>query len=462
MFTYSLDTGTRTALYDQVYRHIKRDILSGRLHAFERLPSKRALSQHLKISVVTVENAYAQLIAEGYVYSEEKRGYFVSPIEQSGLQPAPAAPVIEAPPEKRFILDIRANRMDPKNFPFSVWSKITRSVLSRQDVRILEPVPYNGVLELRQAIADYLFRFRGIGIHPEQVVVGAGTEYLYGLLVQLLGREHTFAVENPGYLKIQHIYAANGVSYRCIDLDEDGVSMDGLRKSGAAIVHLSPSHHFPTGIITSIGRRWELLNWAKEDPNRYIIEDDYDSEFRFTGRPIPTMQSIDPAERVVYINSFSKTIAPSIRISYLILPPHLAERFYRDFGFYACTVSSFEQYTLAEFIREGHFESHISRMKKFYREQRNRVISAIEQSPLADRATIYEKDAGLHFLLRLDTDKSDWTIFEAAEAAGIRLAFMTDYLSKPSAQYDHMLVVNYSGIDIDAFTGALKILADTL
>lgn len=462
MLTYALKGGRSPALYDQLYRCIKNDILCGRLCADEKLPSKRSLAEHLKVSVVTIESAYAQLVAEGYVYSLEKRGYYVSPLEQS-VPPEPPAEFLPDEAESApCFLDLRTNRIDPQFFPFSVWSKITRSVLSRQDVGLLNPIPYNGVLELRKAIAEYLYRFRGIEVAPVQIVIGAGTEYLYGLLVQLLGRNRMYAVEDPGYPKIRHVYSANGVAYCGLPLDEEGVCTGALRKSGAEIVHLSPSHHFPTGIVTSIGRRRELLNWAMEQPGRYIIEDDYDSEFRFSGRPIPTLQSIDHSERVIYMNSFSKTIAPSIRISYMILPPHLAKRLREDFGFYSCTVSGFEQYTLAEFIQSGHFESHISRMKKLYRERRNRMIALIQASPLAGRSAIYEKDAGLHFLLHLDTGRSDADLSRAAENAGIRLAFMKDYQMHPTELYQHTVIVNYSGMDIGRFSEALSVLAQLL
>ena len=461
MLTYSRDPQASTALYDQLYRAIREDILAGRLTANSRLPSKRSLAQHLKISVVTVETAYGQLIAEGYVYAREKSGYFVSPVDRPGIRPALPAPSLPEETKENWILDLRANRMDPSCFPFSVWSKITRNVLSRQDVSLLEPVPYNGIYELRRALSDYLHRFRGIDVDPGQIVIGAGTEYLYSLLIQLLGRDKRYGVENPGYPKIRRIYNANGVDNVGISLDEEGISIPALRSSGAQILHLSPSHHFPTGIVTPIGRRQELLHWAQERPDRYIIEDDYDSEFRFTGKPIPTMQSIDHGHRVVYINSFSKTIAPSIRISYLILPPLLAERFHREFSFYSCTVSSFEQYTLADFISGGYFERHISRMKKLYRERRNAIIQAILESPLAPYVTILEKDAGLHFLLQLSLDVPEETVRAACKQRGFRLGFLSDYTDGSMTAAPNTLVINYSGIDPEQFRRVLEHLTET-
>lgn len=211
-----------------------------------------------------------------------------------------------------------------------------------------------------------------------------------------------------------------------------------------------------------IGRRQELLAWASEAEERYIIEDDYDSEFRFSGRPLPTMQSIDPGGRVIYTNTFSKSLAPSIRISYMVLPPALMERFWRTLSFYSCTVTSFEQYALARFLSEGHFERHINRMKKYYRAERDALISAIERSPLAGRAEILEQDAGLHFLLRVRTEKSDATLSEEAQAAGIRLSFLSEYQNGPARAETHEIVVNYSGLDAARLDEAFERLAEIL
>ena len=234
---------------------------------------------------------------------------------------------------------------------------------------------------LRQAIAAHLRQFRAMEVTAEQIIVGAGTEVLYNLLVQLLGRDRLYGVEDPGYGKIAHIYRAAGAEVTALPLDEAGVSAEALRRSDADVVHISPSHHYPTGLVMPIARRQELLRWAQEVPARIILEDDYDSEFRFVGRPIPTLFSVSENQRVIYLNTFSKTIAPSIRISYMILPPRLLARYREKLGFYACTVSSFEQYTLARFLEQGRYEQHLNRMKTRYRQKRDAVIDAIRRSP---------------------------------------------------------------------------------
>lgn len=461
MLTYTFDMQGKPCLYEQLYGFIKADILQGNLKAGERLPSKRKLAENLNVSVITVENAYGQLIAEGYLRSQEKRGYFVAEVDES-LPPPEASATLCVPDEPDYFMDFKSNHIRQEHFPFSVWAKMMRGCLLEQDKALLQPQKYNGVPELRTAIADYLYHVRGMSVHPEQILIGSGTEYLYNLLIQLLGRDKIYGVEDPGYRKIASIYQVNDTQYRPIRIDRWGLSVRQLRKTDVDVIHISPSHHFPTGIVTPITRRQELLRWANECGGRYIIEDDYDSEFRFTGRPIPTLFSIDEGEKVIYVNTFSKTIAPSIRISYMILPSSLLEEYRKKLGFYACTVPSFEQYTLAKFISGGNFERHISRMKKQYRIQRDEVIHIIRESPLAEKSTIYEEDAGLHFLMRLDTHLPDDVLKQRALEQSVRIACLSDYVYQQTPSYDHVLVINYTGIDTKKLPEALQRLANIL
>ncbi len=461
MLTYTLDKGAGVSLYEQLYRCVKEDILSGRLAAGEKLPSKRALAAHLEISVITVKNAYEQLMAEGYLSGVEKRGYFVSSVlpPVTAAPPAPQETAVE-PEERQWFLDLVTNSIDAEDFPFTVWARLMRQTILERGTGLLHSTPPQGAWALRRAIAAHLRQFRGMDAGAEQIIVGAGTEVLYTLLVQLFGRERIYGVEDPGYGKIARIYRSNGAAVAAIPLDDAGLSAEELRRSGADVVHISPSHHYPTGRVMPITRRQELLHWAQERPERIILEDDYDSEFRFVGRPIPTLFSIDGGEQVVYLNTFSKTIAPSIRISFMVLPRHLLADFQEKLGFYACTVSAFEQYTLASFLSGGYYEKHLSRMRKHYRQKRDAVIGAVRQSPLADRATITEEDAGLHFLLRLDGAPPDDVLRREAEARGVRLAMLSDYYQQPEDAPQHVLVVNYTGIDIEKLPAALERLAE--
>ena len=445
MLTYSMEDRGGLPLYEYLYQRIRTDILEGTLSAGERLPSKRALAEHLRISVITVENAYQQLEAEGYVYTLPKRGFFVSPVDRvpaaaapASISPEPAAPV--------WRLDLSRNRADTSRFPVATWARLTRQVLS--EGVFLAPAPHQGLLELRQAIADDLRDFKGMAVRPEQIVIGAGAEYLYLLLAQLLapGGNAVFAVEDPGYPKIRQVYGKYGVRCRPVPLDQQGMDLEALAASGAAVAHISPAHHYPTGLVTPIGRRQALLRWA-EDRGGYIIEDDYDSEFRFTGRPIPTLQSIDSGGRVIYMNTFSQTISPSMRVGFMVLPPRLLEQYRRELDFYACTVPVLDQHILARFLSGGHYEQHLSRMRKEYRTRRSAVIEAFQSSAFAHRVTFSEQEAGLHFLLRLNTPQSDKALRQKAERLGVKLAFLSEYAASPDPAYAHTLVVNYGGLE---------------
>ena len=319
--------------------------------------------------------------------------------------------------------------------------------------KLLLPLHNQGSPVLRAAIAAHLADFRGMQVDPGNILIGAGTDFLYNLLIQLLGRDKTYAVEDPGYGKIRHIYAAGGVRCIAVPLDESGVRPDCL--GAARVLHISPSHHFPTGRVTPVARRQALLDWANA-ADGYIIEDDYDSEFRFDAHPMPAMYALDRSGRVIYMNTFSRTLAPSIRISYMILPPVLMERFRRELRFYSGTVSSFEQYTLARFLERGHFEKHINRMRKFYRQRRNRVVSALMNCPLADRLTIREEDAGLHFLLKVDTQLSDEALTDLCARAGIRIRALSSYYHGPVPPEDlRCLVVNYAALREESLEHAL-------
>ena len=458
MLTYAMEDRGGLPLYEYLYRCIRRDILSGALAAGEQLPSKRALAEHLRLSVITVEGAYSQLEAEGYVYTRPKQGFFVCPVQQVPEPPRPAViPPEPVPPVWK--LDLARNQADSSRFPAATWARLTRQVLSEGS--FLTPGPHQGLYALRRAIADDLRARKGMTVSPEQVVIGAGAEYLYILLAQLLGRQSVVAVEDPGYPKIRQVYRKYGVSCRPIPLDRHGMDPASLAASGATAVHLSPNHHYPTGTITTIGRRQTLLRWA-EDQDATIIEDDYDSEFRFAGRPIPALQSIDTGGRVVYMNTYSQTISPSMRMGFMVLPPRLLERYRRELGFYACAVPVLDQHVLARFLSGGYYEQHLSRMRKEYRTRRDAVLAAFRSSPFAGRVTISEQGAGLHFLLRLDTALDDETLRQRAESLGVRLAFLSEYSTDPREAYAHTLVVNYGGLEPEHLAETMSLLAEVL
>lgn len=462
--TYSFENRGQQSLYEYLYRQIKNDILSGALKSGEKLPSKRALSKNLNVSTITVENSYNQLMAEGYLYSVPKSGFYVSDITS-------LKPLETLRPERRqkkeiatsdYYADFANNSTLADTFPFATWSKLNRMTMSDYAKELMMRSPSGGILPLRETIADYLYQFRGMLVEPEQIIVGAGTEYLYGIIIQLLGRDKVYAVEDPGYQKITRIYEANNVICVHVPMDKNGVNMNALTATEADILHISPSHHFPTGIITPVSRRYELLSWASQDEQRYIIEDDYDSEFRLTGKPIPSLQSIDSAGKVIYMNTFSKSLSSTIRISYMVLPKALADRYSQELNFYACTVSNFDQYTLYQFIEKGYMEKHINRMRNYYRVQRDNLLNCIRSQKHFNKVKIKEENAGLHFLLEIDTPYSDEELIKRIAKQGIHISCLSQYFHDKKRAKEHTLIINYSGIQPELIQTAVQKLFDGL
>ena len=452
MLTYSFNKKKGESLYEYLYNCIKNDILCGNLLPDEKLPSKRAFAANHGISIATVENTYGQLMAEGYIYSKQKSGFYVSPIQGQITAKKIPSDLIKNTNilSDSHSINLIKNHTNPEHFPFSVWAKLTRQVLNEEHQKLLTTPPPGGVMELRNAIAKHLFDFRGITVSPKQIIIGAGTEYLYGLIVQLLGRDKIYGLENPCSKKIKLIYESLGVKVASLDMDNEGVRLSPDNLTLPDIIQISPSHHFPTGIVTSISRRYGLLEWANESENRYIIEDDYDSEYRLQGRPIPSLFSIDATDKVIYFNTFTKSLASTIRISYMVLPMPLLDIFYKKLSFYACTVSNFEQYTLAKFINAQYFEKHINRMRNHYRDLRDRLINQIGESPLGEISEISEENSGLHFLLHLNTSLSEDELKEKARDKGIVVSFLSDYYSmnfmKINPDHIKTAVINYSGL----------------
>ena len=451
MRTPVLDSALKMPLYEQLYRGIKDQILAGQIAGGEKLPSKRALAETLNISCITVENAYEQLLAEGYLISKPRSGYYAQALE-----------VLPHVPKPKDLPLLREEKAAPSasagHFPFSVWAKLMRGVLLDEGEQLLQSAPNIGLYALRRAIAGQIERSRGFAPDPDCIIIGAGAEYLYNILIQLLGREQRYGLEDPGHGKIARVYEANGVSMAPVALDEQGVSMQALEASGATVMHLSPGHQFPTGIITPIRRRSELMAWlAKAD--RWIIEDDYDTEFRFGGRPIPSMFSMDEMGKVIYMNTFSKTITPALRISYMILPPALMERYHRLLGFYSCTVPSFEQLTLARFLDEGFFDKHIGRMRRHYRSLRDEFLARLSDSSCAGAVAVRGHEAGLHMLLQLpmQAEKAEQRLTEI----GIRAVALRRYAKNPAAiGQQGALVLHYSDLTKEQIPALIKVLED--
>lgn len=452
MITYTFTNTGSDSLYEYLYKCIKNDILQGNIRAGEKLPSKRTFAKNLGISVITVENAYEQLIAEGYIYSIPKKGFYVTDLKKE-VETEKKTVTKEMVPitggESGYFADFTSNQTQSELFPFTVWTRMIREVLGENQIQLMTNPPCGGIYPLREAIAKYLKEFRGMTVLPEQIIIGAGTEYLYGLLIQLLGTDKIYAVENPGYRKIAKIYRSWKVACEYIDMDEEGVQIGELQRKRVDILHISPSHHYPTGIVMPVSRRYELLGWVAKSNSHYIIEDDYDSELRLGGQPIPTMQSIDVSDRVIYMNTFTKTLASTVRISYMILPPPLLEQFYERLSFYSCSVSNFEQYTLGKFIEEGFFEKHINRLRNHYHKKRDILLGAIRESRLGDLVHISGEEAGVHFLMEIQTEKEEEEFLTCAQTQGIRLSPLSAHYHNRETERKNVYVMNYSSVQME-------------
>ena len=458
MLIVALDTSKKEPLYEQIYNSIKEEIITGVLPFGARLPSARRLSKHLDVSRNTVDTAYAQLCAEGYIESKPKRGFFVCQVEELAELHIPVKieeEEEEIRPEK-IPYDFSSAGVDMEQFPYHIWRKLLKEIMINDNSELFQKGNFQGDLELRKAIMYYLRQSRGVHVHASQIVVAAGMENLLFLLRQILGEKVSIGIENPVYKNAYEILKELDFKIHPISMDESGMCVEQLQKTDANLAYVTPAHQYPTGVIMPIGRRSQLLGWAKKDPDHYIIEDDYDSEFRLTGQPIPTLQSIDVLEKVIYINTFTKTLASTVRISYMVLPKHLVKAYYAKMQFYSCTVSNFEQYTLAAFINKGHFEKHINRLRIHYHDKRDMLLQCIKSSPLFNHVTIKGEDAGLHFLMKIDTELTDEIICQRAAAKGIRIMPLSKYYYHPEKAMQHILVVNYSSLTQKQMTEATQ------
>lgn len=465
MLTPILDSAKNQPLYEQLYRYVKAEIEENRLSAHTKLPSKRMLAEHLKISQMTVETAYGQLMAEGYLYSRPKSGYFVQPMEPCSPQAQSMAPELVAAKESpapslpNVVYDFSTDSIATEGFPFSIWARLVRETLNENSQMLLQAGNFQGDYDLRRAIAGLLHSHRGIDCRPDQIIVGAGTEYLLGLAVQLLGREIDYAAEDPGYLKIHRILHSNGVQTHAIPMDFQGIELNALRQSEAMAVHVTPSHQFPLGIIMPVARRRQLLNWAVEKPGRYILEDDYDSEFRFAGKPIPALKMLDTKGRVIYFNTFAKSLSPSLRFGYMVLPDELLLQFREKLGFYSSTVSNFEQRTLFRFLSGGYFERHLNRMRKSYKTKRDMLVKILAANDANKQITIYGHNAGLHVLLKVKNGMCEQELRASALKQGVRVYGLSEYTSS-AGKYggNDIIVLGYAGIPLAKIAQAAELL----
>jgi GntR family transcriptional regulator/MocR family aminotransferase len=448
MLTFFLDSNSDKSLYEQLYNEIKKSIEEGYLKKNEKLPSKRKLAAYLKISQTTVESAYNQLLAEGYIMSKPKVGYFVTTdLELLYTKKHTRKEVLDVKLKEEYKIDFKTNQVDGSMFPFDKFARIERDVILDQLKDNFNRGDIFGNYEFRKRIAEVLLDYRGIIAKPEQIVVGSGSEHLILLLVMLLGRDKVYGVEDPSYVKNYQLYNAYGVKVKAIGLDNEGIKIEALNLEGIEIVHTTPSHQFPMGIVTPVKRRVELLNWASLKKGRFIIEDDYDSEFRFSGNPIPAMKGMDKFDRVIYMNSFSKTLAPAFRVSFMVLPEELVRVYHERLDFFSSSVPIVNQLTLSSFLKSGEYEKYLNRMKINYKAKRDYLISKLLNSDFKDRIRVYGEEAGLHFLVDIETNKSEVYLLEKAKSQGVRVYGISEYfINKCDFSNVKTVVFGYSNL----------------
>ncbi len=428
--TIQLSTDGGKCLYQQIYEHIKEEIRKGKLLAGERLPSARSLAEYLQVARSTVDFAYGQLVAEGYVESRPQRGFFVSRIEEllhvqdfeediQGKTEVQKQVEDERKTDRESLYDFSPHAISMKDFPFATWKRITKDILVDANKEMFALGDAQGDKQLRVTISRYLHSSRGVNCSPDQVIIGAGSDYLFMLLEKILGRDVIVAMEDPTYRRAYRVFKSFDYEISPVPMDDNGMNVEVLRKSDASVAYVMPSHQFPTGMVMPIGRRLELLKWAKEKEDRYLIEDDYDSEFRYRSKPIPALQASDTAGKVIYMGTFSKSIAPAIRVGYMVLPQKLLKKYQENCGFYASTVSRIDQRILNEFIRDGYFERYLNKMRKIYREKHDYLLELLK--PFERKFRISGENAGLHLLLTSKEGIPEEELIAKAKEQGICL-----------------------------------------
>ncbi len=504
--TIQLQTEGKLCLYEQIYEYIKNEIKSGKLLAGERLPSTRSLAEYLQVARSTVDYAYGQLLSEGYIESRPCKGHFVCSMEEMfrleaesagrALYPAKESAAIKRritdgsasgkageafpkdtedslcegglskvteslggrmkkPLEEHCRIDFSPFDIDMSGFPFGVWKKITKNILNYANSELFARGEEQGDYDFRRTISRYLHSSRGVNCRPEQIIVGAGNDYLLFLLEKILGPRVRIAMENPTYKRSYRIFQSFSYTIATVDMDEWGMRADKLEQESVSAVYVMPSHQFPTGTVMPIGRRMELLKWAGREPGRYLIEDDYDSEFRYHGKPIPALQASDKHGRVIYMGTFSKAIAPAIRISFMVLPESLLEKYLRDCAFYSCTVSRIDQSILNEFIQEGCFERHLNKMRKIYRAKHELLLECLQ--PFRTAFEISGENAGLHLLLTSKTGISEKELIRRAMEGRVRVYGLSENMVE-TASDSRTVLIGFGGVSADEIREGMELL----
>lgn len=457
MLSCHLNRSIDIPLYEQLYLFIKKEITEGRLEYGSKLPSKRKLAEFLKISQNTVETAYDQLTSEGYVEVLPRKGYYVMTHEDLAYVQT-FKPILDINNENstEYKYHFHPSWIDTENFPFDKWRKFAKDTIDKKHHSLLLLGESQGEFELRREISHYLYHARGVQCSPEEIIIGAGIEILLQELVLLFGEKTVYGVEDPGYHLILRILKSYPNEVYPLEVDDKGVKVKPLESLKINVVYVTPSHHFPYKTVLSVNRRTELLKWAAEADNRYIIEDDYDSEFRYSGKSIPSLQSMDHGEKVIYLGSFSKSLIPSLRISYMVLPKQLLQCYKEELNFYHSSVSRIDQHILTQFMREGDFEKHLNRMRKVYRRKLDNIIGLLK--PYHEVLTIIGEHSGLHIVLVVNNGMGEQELVQKAAEASIKVYPLSYYSLEKNYENPPKIILGFAGIPEDELENAIVLL----
>lgn len=453
-----LNKTSDTPLYEQIYNQMRDKIIHGKLRVGTKIPSKRKLGEFLHVSQTTIESAYEQLMAEGYIESVPRKGFFVQNVEELVHVDQYVETFTTMPKQEEMRYNFSPGHIDTAYFPFNQWRKYAKNTIDIQSQHLLLLGDPHGELALREEIARYLYHSRGVDCTAEQIIIGSGTEQLLPLIIRILGKETTFAIEDPGYPLTHYVFSDHHRQALPIPVDREGIRVDVLQQVDAQVAYVTPSHQFPTGTVLSAARRTALLNWAAAKRNRYIIEDDYDSEFRYTGRPIPALYGMDQADHVIYISTFSKSLMPSLRIAYTVLPYPLLKRYREAFIHYVSTVPRLDQHILASFMQDGHFSKHLNKMRTIYKKKLQRVLQILD---MYRHVVSYDgEETGMHVMITIQSIKSEETLLQEAADASIRLYSLNSYRKEKKFGTPSFLL-GFGGLSEDEIEEGLHLLMKT-
>lgn len=445
-----IDANSPTALYIQLYEILKHKIQQQEFNTHEKLPSKRSLAQMNSISENTVTSAYEQLLVEGYIYSIERKGYYVSNIEfhtppihpkNKGKQSADEA---QEAVHKKYLYNFTRSNPDQTIFPFATFLKLYRQLLQAEDEKLIRETSGQGLSPLRKQLQQYLSVSRGVPCTTDQIILGPSTEFLLGILFDLLSEGLVVGIEDPGYQGFQQLLKRAKIPFFPVPVTNEGLSVDELQNSSINLMFATSNHQFPTGTIMPLKQRQALLHWANKADQRYIVENDYDSEFKYSGIPIPSLKYLDQNNRVIHIGSFTRVLSPGIRLSYMVLPNELVKIYKKSFSAASSALSSFEQWLIHDFIEAGHFSTHLNRSRTFYKKKRDQMIRAIQKND--PTAKIFGEKAGLHLLVQPSFDFDGPRFKDMAADKKIKLNLLSDYSFQKKQIQDQTIFLSFSSI----------------